>query len=345
MSPVPLVSIGVPTCNRAPLLQRAIYSLLGQDYSNLEIIISDNASDDRTSEVSRRIQLEHPLVRYCRVPQRLPPFKNFRNALLQARGDYFMWASDDDLWEPNFISFLAGCLDEDPRLLLVAAEAQYMLTDGTRLPFFPEGCAFYDWSQTIQLRRMLTTLLHGYGNLIYGLYRRESLLQDGGRTALDSCSFVNETPIFLQVAARGTIRVRNRILFYKSTSLPTYLQACREYGFAPVLNAAQSAESSAMPRPTLTETKEERERPDRSLHVNAAAGEWVLAMLRSLSGNSAYHFYAMKDIAKAIWGQADTNSLTKFIVLISSAAHIAAHLVKLSLIWPAEDLLDRIRHG
>ena len=47
----PLVSILIPTFNRAMLLKRAVESVLKQDYPNIEIIISDNASEDNTTDI------------------------------------------------------------------------------------------------------------------------------------------------------------------------------------------------------------------------------------------------------------------------------------------------------
>jgi len=56
MAGKPLVSVGVPTCNRAALLGRALKSLVAQDYPNLEIVVSDNASTDDTTAVCADMQ-------------------------------------------------------------------------------------------------------------------------------------------------------------------------------------------------------------------------------------------------------------------------------------------------
>ena len=53
----PLVSIGVPVFNGEKTLAWALDSLLGQDYANLEIIISDNASTDTTAEICEKYVL------------------------------------------------------------------------------------------------------------------------------------------------------------------------------------------------------------------------------------------------------------------------------------------------
>ena len=54
-----LLSIGIPTFNRAETLKQAVESLLAQDYPNIELVISDNASTDDTERVCRE---------FCRDP-------------------------------------------------------------------------------------------------------------------------------------------------------------------------------------------------------------------------------------------------------------------------------------
>ncbi|HMD51194.1 MAG TPA: glycosyltransferase, partial [Solirubrobacteraceae bacterium] len=59
----PLVSVGIPTYNRASRLRRAADSVLGQSYAELELVICDNASDDETEEVCLELSRGDPRVR------------------------------------------------------------------------------------------------------------------------------------------------------------------------------------------------------------------------------------------------------------------------------------------
>ena len=102
----PLVSIGLPTYNRAGLLGESLATLVAQDYTNLEIVVSDNASTDQTRDVCESFSRRDPRIRYHRNPATIPAFENFRQALWLCRGEYFMWASDDDRWESAFVSTL-----------------------------------------------------------------------------------------------------------------------------------------------------------------------------------------------------------------------------------------------
>lgn len=118
----PLVSIGIPTYNRLCTLQRTMESALKQDYRPLEIVISDNASDDGTEEFCRKIVQENQAVKYFRQPHNRGGTENFRQVLKQASGHFFMWLCDDDWIEPNYVS-------ECTKFLL--AHPDYVLASGT----------------------------------------------------------------------------------------------------------------------------------------------------------------------------------------------------------------------
>ena len=335
----PLVSIGVPTYNRAPMLERALKSLVAQDYPNLEIIISDNASTDDTPQSCARMQEQYSFLRYHRNSTIVPAMENFRKVLLLSSGYYFMWASDDDLWEPGFVSTLVDYLESNDDLVLVAAEAQYMLRDGTKLPFFREGAPFYKLLPHSRLRRLLMIVAHNYGNLIYGLFRREALLTQDGGTILDPVKFINEIPIFLQVAACGAIQVCDRVLFYKATTLPTYLQAAREYGVAPVLDQQQHpAADSQASMLTL----------DILRHGGSFAGlrkllRPVEVLLWQLCGRSVntllYHARTLTDIRRALWRLQDISFATKLILLIAFTVRLTIHFLKLVVVWQVQDII------
>jgi glycosyltransferase involved in cell wall biosynthesis len=234
MAGTPLVSVGVPTRNRAATLARALDGLLRQDYGALEIIVSDNASTDDTSGLCREYCERDQRIQYSRNDNDLGARANFSKVLEASRGEYFMWAADDDWLEPGFVRALVGELEADAGLALAAAEARYVLPDGQMLPFFPEGEGFYAHASTSAslVDRLIAVVNHNYGNLFYGIYRR-SALTDGSRNALScvTASTLNEIPLYLQVVAHGDIRVIPQQLLYKTTTLPTFRQAAEEYGW------------------------------------------------------------------------------------------------------------------
>lgn len=121
----PLVSIGIPTFNRLSSLQRAVQSARGQDYPNIEIVISDNASKDGTEEFCRSACAEDYRLRYIRQPANVGPERNFATVLQHARGELFMWLADDDWIDANYVSACAGYLSAHADVILAAGTAEY----------------------------------------------------------------------------------------------------------------------------------------------------------------------------------------------------------------------------
>src|SRR5438270_344950 len=104
----PLVSIGVPVYNAEPTLRRSLESLLAQDYSNFEIVISDNCSSDASLAICRQYAAQHANVRIHVNTRNIGASGNFLKVLSHARGEYFMWAAADDYWAPDFVSCLVA---------------------------------------------------------------------------------------------------------------------------------------------------------------------------------------------------------------------------------------------
>jgi glycosyltransferase involved in cell wall biosynthesis len=95
----PLVSVIVPTYNRAALLQLAIASVLCQSAANLEVVVIDDGSRDATQGVVVEIAEKDKRVRYFR--QKNKGVSAARNAgLAKARGQYIAFLDSDDAWRP-----------------------------------------------------------------------------------------------------------------------------------------------------------------------------------------------------------------------------------------------------
>lgn len=102
----PLVSVGMPIRNGAKTLEHAIESIINQTYSNIEITISDNCSEDNTAEICRKYADRDHRIKYFRQQKPINALDNFRFVFEKSRGKYFMWAAHDDLRCNNYIQTL-----------------------------------------------------------------------------------------------------------------------------------------------------------------------------------------------------------------------------------------------
>ena len=118
---VPRLTLGLPVYNGERFLAASLDALLAQTYSDFELIISDNGSTDRTIEIARHYQSIDPRVRYIRHPQNRGSTFNHNFVIEQSRGEFFKWASDDDLYAPDLLQRCIDALDSFPEISLAHA--------------------------------------------------------------------------------------------------------------------------------------------------------------------------------------------------------------------------------
>ena len=109
----PLVTIAIPTFNRAEtFLAPALKSAVEQTYRNLDILVSDNASQDATEKVVKSFADER--IRYHRHPENIGGPRNWNFCIDQARGDYVLLLMDDDLIDPDLIAVCVARAKQAP---------------------------------------------------------------------------------------------------------------------------------------------------------------------------------------------------------------------------------------
>jgi hypothetical protein len=106
VSPEPLVSVLVVTCNRPHMLNVALQSLANQTYKNIEIILVNNGSASVADVVTR-----YPSVRLIEPGRNLGLPGFFEIAMREMRGDYFCALADDDIDFPDFLARLVFALE------------------------------------------------------------------------------------------------------------------------------------------------------------------------------------------------------------------------------------------
>ncbi|HYN98465.1 MAG TPA: glycosyltransferase [Actinomycetota bacterium] len=173
----PLVTVGMPVYNGEEYLAAAIESVLFQDCRDLELLIVDNASEDRTAAIARSYADRDPRIRYVRNEENIGFLPNFRRALDLAEGRYFTWlAHDDELSDPSYLSTVTGYLEQNPDV--VCCHTAFFLLDnevpGSRqVMSFPEIAPGRSWPEA---RRALFRWPHGWlDSTVYGVFRREEL--------------------------------------------------------------------------------------------------------------------------------------------------------------------------
>lgn len=102
-----VLSICIPTYNRKDCLRQCLDSIIVQkNFSEIEIVISDNASNDGTEEMMQDYMLRYPNILYTRNEENLGFDRNMLNVVSLAHGKYCCFIGDDDAFFPESISHI-----------------------------------------------------------------------------------------------------------------------------------------------------------------------------------------------------------------------------------------------
>jgi glycosyltransferase involved in cell wall biosynthesis len=112
MTATPLLTIAIPTFSRLAYLREAANSAIGQDYANLEVLISNDGPSPEIEAFGQQLEQQDQRVRYIRTPSRLALSGNWNWCVAHARGSHLVIIGDDDRLLPRFLSTLAPFTSE-----------------------------------------------------------------------------------------------------------------------------------------------------------------------------------------------------------------------------------------
>ena len=129
----PLITTVIPTYRRPVWLRRAILSALQQSYPNILVQVCDNASDDETEEVVRRLAERDPRVLYHRHPTNIGSYNNFNYGIRSVKTPFFSLLSDDDMLLPDFYKRSLEAFTRFPEAMFAGTAAMVVDTDSNVL--------------------------------------------------------------------------------------------------------------------------------------------------------------------------------------------------------------------
>lgn len=204
----PLVSIGMPVHNAARYLRAALDSLLAQDYSNLEIIISDNASIDDTEKICREYAARDARIAYHKIEKNMGAIWNFNNVFELSKGRYFMWAAYDDIRDPRCVSTCVKALEQHPEAALCCTLINFIDESGTQVESPRRAYAIRPTGNT-RLSRLRQVAQGEAPFDFYGLVRRDVLSRV--RRQVPTWGF--DVIVLLEVCLRGPVVLVPQQLF------------------------------------------------------------------------------------------------------------------------------------
>ena len=119
-----LISICIPSYNRAHLVGESVDSALAQTWPHFEVIIVDDGSTDETADIVARYVAADPRVHYEKKPQNSGRSDTRNRCVALASGEYVLWLADDDVLAPDALEHYVAELDADPGLDVVYGNLQ-----------------------------------------------------------------------------------------------------------------------------------------------------------------------------------------------------------------------------
>jgi len=197
----PHVTIGLPTHNGEPFLAAALESLLAQDHPDFEIVVSDNASTDATPAILRSFAERDPRIRIDRSEAILTAAANFNRVFEAARGPYFMWAADDDLWDAAYVRRCVEALEARPIAVMACTGIRFIDPSGAPRDIDLGRYDNPDLSSRSVVERVRRLLRRGGWYQVYGVARTAALQQ----THLFQDVYGPDVVVVLELALLGPI--------------------------------------------------------------------------------------------------------------------------------------------
>jgi len=126
----PLVSIIIPTYNGERFLSEALASAAAQTYDNMEIVVSDDRSTDRTLDIAREFAASsrHPVRMIDHTPQGM--VSNWNDTVRTAQGTYIKFLFQDDILEPHCVQKMVALAESDSEIGLVFSPRRFIVDTG-----------------------------------------------------------------------------------------------------------------------------------------------------------------------------------------------------------------------
>ena len=223
---LPLVSVLIPTYNQPEIFRRTMRSAARQTYGNLEIIVNDNSTDERTAAIMADYA-DDPRVRYYRNREARTKEENFAPFEKTARGEYLQWLMQDDILEPEKIARMAEVLRTQPDVTLVMTERGAIDVAGRELPdratpvhHFPipaHQTVVYSGESIGHL--MLSHLANVVGEPPAALFRRQDLTHHYWRAESRGYLVISDVAMWLELLEKGHLYVfKDHLSWYRISS-------------------------------------------------------------------------------------------------------------------------------
>lgn len=123
----PLVSICIPTYNGAEFLQQALDSIQAQTYSNMEVVVSDDASQDATMAIVHQFEQQTNFSVHTLAHSPNGIGANWNHSIRAAKGKYIKFLFQDDVLLPDCVTKMVALMESRPEVGLIASKREFIV--------------------------------------------------------------------------------------------------------------------------------------------------------------------------------------------------------------------------
>lgn len=203
----PRVSVGLPVYNGERWLPMTFDTILNQSFEDFELVITDNASVDRTESVCRDYMRRDARIRYIRNPKNMGVYNNFNLAFQHSRGEYFRWNASADLCHPRLIEECVHALDAHPEAVLVYPRTRIFSDDPDDGHDYPCTLNVVQDSPYERARHVIERA--GLNNAQFGLIRAATLR----KTRLNPSHLDGDMVLLMELSLYGKFIAMGETLF------------------------------------------------------------------------------------------------------------------------------------
>jgi glycosyltransferase involved in cell wall biosynthesis len=227
---MPKLFIGLPVHNGEQFIAEAVNSIRTQSFEEWEMLITDNASTDKSYEIAEDLAKKDSRIRTTRHSANVGARANFKHVLSRSSCDRFMWLAADDKWCEGA---LKECFDRSvtTKRALSFGVAANIAPDG-RLVRTMHALAAFDGKAGVRLvyRYVLQPESLGKANLIYGIGHTKLFLD---HFPLFSNTWGSDMVFVLGVLSTGGATISPNVCLHKRLSDAEFANVCATFSLGP----------------------------------------------------------------------------------------------------------------
>jgi len=204
----PRVSIGLPVFNGEKYLEETLDSILAQEYTDFELIISDNASTDQTQQICSTYASRDGRIRYYRNEVNFGGSYNYNRVFKLSSGEYFKWAAHDDILAPDYLMKCINILDKEPCIILCHSKTSCIDEYGTIIGTYESGKSFDSQKSYERFGNLIN--FYSHRSQIFGVIRASTLR----KTKLLKNHIGSDVNLLAEILLLGKIYIIPEYLFF-----------------------------------------------------------------------------------------------------------------------------------